>query len=131
MLFFCIGNMCRSPMAEGIARALGSGRIEAHSAGLSPAGRVDPLAIRTLLELGYSADGLSSKGLTEVPLHDMDVIVSLIGREGLTILPRNLSARQVAWAVRDPMGEDEEAFLATAELLQRKVRALLRELDDR
>jgi arsenate reductase len=128
VLFICVGNMCRSPMAEAIARALGDGRIEAHSAGLSATGQIDPNAITALRELGYSAAGLSSKGLTEVPVHDMDVVVSLIGRTGLAILPRNLGGQRVAWSIRDPMGEDEEAFLATARLIERKVRDLVREL---
>lgn len=128
MLFLCVGNMCRSPMAEAIARSLGNGRIEALSAGLIPAGRVDPNALAALAELGYPAEGLRSKPITDVDLHDLDVIVSLIGDQGLAVLPRNLGARRVAWSIHDPLGEDLEAFVATAELLQRRVRALVRDL---
>jgi len=40
ILFLCIGNTCRSPMAEAIARGLGGERVAAHSAGLTPTGRV-------------------------------------------------------------------------------------------
>jgi arsenate reductase len=128
ILFLCIGNMCRSPMAEAIARTLGGGHIEALSAGLSPAGRVDPNTLDALAELGYPTEGLHSKPVTAVDLHDLDVIVSLIGESGLAVLPRNLSAQRVAWSIHDPLGEDLEAFVATAELLERRVRALVEEL---
>jgi arsenate reductase (thioredoxin) len=128
VLFVCVGNMCRSPMAEAIARQLGNGRIDAYSAGLSAAGQVDSAAVAALSELGYSGDGLSSKGLTEVPLHDMDVVVSLIGEAGLSVLPRNLGAQRVAWSVRDPLGEDDATFVAAARQIERRVRGLVTEL---
>ena len=36
ILFLCTGNSCRSQMAEGWARQLKSGEIEAYSAGVKP-----------------------------------------------------------------------------------------------
>lgn len=118
-------------MAEAIARGLGGGRVEAHSAGLSPAGEVSEHALAALDELGYPAEGLRSKPITEVDLHEIDLIVSLIGERGLSILPRNLSAERVAWSIHDPLGEDLDAYVATAELLERRIRALVEELADR
>lgn len=49
VLFLCTGNACRSQMAEGWARHLHGGRIEAWSAGVDPAG-VDPRAVRAMQE---------------------------------------------------------------------------------
>jgi arsenate reductase (thioredoxin) len=128
VLFICVGNACRSPMAEAIASVLGGERVEAHSAGLSATGQIAPHTVSALRELGYPTDRLRSKSLAAVPLSDMDVIVSLIGSQGLAILPRNLGAECLAWAIRDPMGEDLEAFLAAARLIERRVRDLVREL---
>ena len=115
-------------MAEAIARHLGNGRIEALSAGLIPAGRVDPNTLTALVQLGYPTGGLHSKPISAIDLHDLDVIVSLIGDQGLAVLPRNLGAQTVSWSIHDPLGEDLEAFVATAELLQRRIHALLEEL---
>ena len=42
VLFVCIGNSCRSQMAEGFARAYGSDVMAVASAGLSPATRIAP-----------------------------------------------------------------------------------------
>jgi len=117
-------------MAEAIARALGGERVEVFSAGLAPTGRVAEQALAVLEELGYVSDGLSSKGLTQVPVRDMDVIVSLAGPQLLQLLPRNLGARLEPWSVTDPLGEDEEAFFATALFLEKKVRVLLDDLLD-
>ena len=37
VLFVCVGNACRSQMAEGFAHAYGADVMEPHSAGLAPA----------------------------------------------------------------------------------------------
>ena len=62
VLFLCTHNSARSQMAEGLLRAWGRGRFEAHSAGLE-ATEVRPLAIRAMAELGIDIGGQSSKRL--------------------------------------------------------------------
>lgn len=51
VLFLCTGNSCRSRMAEGFARALKSGVLEAFSAGTQPQA-LNPLAARVMAEAG-------------------------------------------------------------------------------
>jgi len=48
VLFICIGNSCRSPMAEAIAWQDASQEIEASSAGLAPLGFVAKMTTQTL-----------------------------------------------------------------------------------
>ena len=50
VLFLCIGNSCRSPMAEGFAKCYGSDVMQAESAGLAPAGIVQPLTKKVMEE---------------------------------------------------------------------------------
>ena len=50
VLFVCIGNSCRSQMAEGFARAYGSDVMIPASAGFTPASRVAPDTIRAMAE---------------------------------------------------------------------------------
>ncbi len=128
ILFICIGNTCRSPMAEAMARFIGGGRIVAYSAGLNPTGRVAEESLWTLRELGYPDDGLQSKGLDEVPLGELDVAVSMIGPAGLRYLPHGLAARLDAWSIRDPYGDDEEVYLAVGRTIEARVRGLVDEL---
>ncbi|MCG6962979.1 MAG: low molecular weight phosphatase family protein [Acidobacteria bacterium] len=128
VLFICVGNTCRSPMAEAMARSLSGGRLEALSAGISPTGRIASGTRRALTTLGYSHRELRSKGLGEVPLEEVDLVVSLIGREGLRWLPLNLAAGSRVWSISDPFGEDDETYLAIARMIEGRVRELVDEL---
>ena len=47
VMFVCQRNSCRSQMAEGLAKTLGSGQIEVTSSGLE-ASRVHPTAIEVM-----------------------------------------------------------------------------------
>lgn len=61
ILFLCTGNSARSILAEGLVDKLGEGRFKGHSAGSQPTGRVNPLALDTLQELGCDTGGMHSK----------------------------------------------------------------------
>ena len=114
-------------MAEAMARSMGGGRVAVYSAGLSPLGRIENKTLSTLIEMGYSIDGLWSKGIGDVPLDSIDVIVSLIGRHALHLVPTGVAARREGWSIRDPYGDDEEVYLAVARTLESRVRALVDE----
>jgi len=115
-------------MAEAMARAMGGNRIRVYSAGLNPTGRVARDTLRVLEDLGYDARGLTSKGIDEVPVDDLDVIVSLIGPSGLRYLPHGLPARLESWSIRDPYGDDIEVYRAVARTLEGRIRGLIDEL---
>lgn len=131
ILFICVGNTCRSPMAEAIATGLGEGRLRASSAGIRPFGRIIASTETTLETLGYHSGGLSSKGLDDIDLREFDVIVSLLGPAGLSYLPPSLGAQLESWPLRDPYGEDDEVYLAVARELEERIRDLLKDLGDR
>lgn len=127
ILFICIGNSCRSPMAEAMARSLGGDRVDARSAGLAPAGFIAAPTITTLQRLGYPAEGLSSKGLGGVDTTDFDVVVSMFAGEIHHVIPCGPHALQLNWPVPDPFGEDESLYLRVARDIEARVRRLLAE----
>lgn len=73
VLFLCVGNSCRSQMAEGWARALG---VEAHSAGILPAG-VHPLAERAMRDAGVDISAQRSKHVDVYEGEEFDLVVTL------------------------------------------------------
>ena len=133
VLFVCIGNACRSPMAEAIARREAADVIEASSAGLCRLGEIAPHTIDTLLANGYSTDGLTSKQITRETVRDADLVVNLTGKpidylfsEG----PSSLGAakRLEDWKITDPYGADAATYQTILEELKRRVRRLAHRL---
>jgi len=56
VLFVCIHNSARSQIAEAFLRQMGGSRFEAASAGIE-AGRLNPLAVETMQEIGMDISG--------------------------------------------------------------------------
>lgn len=59
-IFICIHNSGRSQMGEAFLRHLAGDRFEVHSAGLE-AGRLNPLVVKSMEEIGISMEGHSAK----------------------------------------------------------------------
>lgn len=78
ILFLCAGNSCRSQMAEGWARHLKSGSIQAFSAGLQPQG-LDPNAVKVMREKGVDITSQKSQRVEEVETIPFDVVVTVCG----------------------------------------------------
>ncbi|WP_056930282.1 arsenate reductase ArsC [Ferrovum sp. JA12] len=65
VLVICTGNSARSILGEVLFNALGKGRFRAYSAGSTPNGQVNPMAIALLQEMGLPTEGLRSKSWDE------------------------------------------------------------------
>jgi protein-tyrosine-phosphatase len=104
VLFICLGNSCRSIMAEALTRHLCGQRWEAASAGLTPLGWVASETKAVLAEIGVDTKGLLSKGLTECNLHDYDLLINLSERSLKRAIPQKYSDRLVQRPVQDPFG---------------------------
>lgn len=102
LMFLCTGNSCRSQMAEGFARELGKGRIEAYSAGIMAAG-VNPRAIAVMKEAGIDISGQTSKEIDERLLRSMDIVVTLCDNaaEACPWVPPRIKVFH--WPVKDPV----------------------------
>src|SRR6202049_4558467 len=76
VLFVCIGNSCRSQMAEAFARAYGVDIMEAQSAGVSPATYIAPLTKQTLSELNLNIDDHFPKGMDLMQRQHFDMVIN-------------------------------------------------------
>jgi arsenate reductase (thioredoxin) len=123
VLFVCIGNSCRSQMAEAFARAYGPDVLSAHSAGLSPAMIIQPLTREVLLERNVRTDGQFPKDLQTVLRESFDVVVNMSG-ERLQVP----GTRVIDWPVQDPIGQTEQVYRTVATQVEGLVMRLILEL---
>jgi protein-tyrosine-phosphatase len=65
--FVCTHNSCRSQMAEGWAKKLGSDVLEAYSAGTEKYPEVKPLAVQVMEEAGVDMSTHHPKLLSDIP----------------------------------------------------------------
>jgi len=122
VLFVCVGNACRSPMAEAIACYDAADVIEPSSAGLSPMGAIAEQTKQTLAANGYSAGGLTSDLLTREKADGADIIINKSGK------PREQHFWQADkvedWIVQDPYGSEPETYQRVFEGIKRRVHQL-------
>jgi arsenate reductase len=119
VVFVCIGNSCRSPMAEGIAAHIASDVMEVSSAGVAALGRVQSMTKATLTKNGYPAEGLESKPCEDVDLGGADIIVNMTGQPGQAVFQD--ASKVEDWDVEDPYGSDTATYQRVFEDIERRV----------
>ena len=126
VLFVCIGNSCRSQMAEAFARHYGSDVLEAESAGVYPAAMVAPLTGQVLRQRNIGIEGHFPKDLSAVQQEPFDLVVNMSG------LPLEVpGAHRIEWMVPDPIGQPEEVFRSVADQIESLVMRLILDLRSR
>ena len=75
ILFLCEDNARFSQIAEATAKHLAPPRTRIFSAGVKPSS-IPLRVVQTMQELGISMSGQTSKGLSDVPIQDIDLVVS-------------------------------------------------------
>jgi arsenate reductase len=116
-------------MAEGFARALAPPDTAVYSAGTEPAG-LDPLAVKVMAEVNVDIRRQFSKGLAEVPIEKVDLVVTLCG-EGTESCPAlHGNVRRLHWPIEDPsqVQGGEEERLRAYRLARSKILRLVSEL---
>ena len=136
VLFLCTHNSARSVLAEGLLNQIGAGRFKAYSAGSSPSGTVNPLALKTLHSLGCDTSGMRSKSWNEFAGADapkMDFIFTVCDNAAGEVCPIWPGHPMTAhWGFADPslvQGDDDArlaAFVHTAHLIQARLRLFTR-----
>ena len=112
----CVGNSCRSQMAEAIARSMG---YEASSAGTHPASAVAQNALTVLKNRGIDAAGLHPKGIETVDERAVDMIISM----GCGVSCPSLPIKE-DWNLEDPVGGPLSLYESTADEITRRLKVL-------
>jgi len=119
--FVCIGNCCRSQMAEGFANHYGKDVLQAASSGLAPTVIVARETIDTMSEKNIDISHQFPKKFDPIEARDADLIVNMSG----FVLPGKLTVPIEEWKVRDPFGDSMEVYMQSANDVEMKVMALI------
>jgi two-component system, OmpR family, phosphate regulon sensor histidine kinase PhoR len=129
ILFLCNGNSCRSQMAEGFARVLARNGRRIYSAGTHPQA-IHPLAIRVMKETGIDISHQYSKTVEEIPIREVDLVVTLCGSAAETCPTLGIEAEQTHWPLADPAlaQGNEEQVLQVFRTVRDDIRARVQQL---
>ena len=122
VLFVCLGNACRSPMAEAIARRDAWDIIEPCSAGITPLGQIPELTTEALLINGYSAQELFSKPIDAETWENAEIIINLSGEFKSSAFQEYSKVED--WQVPDPYGGTPNAYQRILVQIEARVREL-------
>jgi protein-tyrosine phosphatase len=151
VLFVCLGNICRSPTAEGVLRHLAAQeaprlKVEIDSAGTADyhiGAAPDPRSQRAALRRGIDISGLRARQVTEHDFLRFDLILAMDRanlRELQSLQPDRASARLKLFMeyapslgvleVPDPYYGDASGFENVLDLAAAASRGLLASLQD-
>lgn len=152
ILFVCMGNICRSPTAEGVFRA------KAQAAGLLPALRIDSAGTHGwhagappdersqhhAARRGYDLSSLRARAVRAADFHEFDLILAMDDdnlahlREACPPAQRHKLLHLMAFAppglgrvVPDPYYGGADGFEAVLDLVERACEGLLAHLEGR
>lgn len=133
ILIVCVGNICRSPMAEALLRERLRGRgVAVESAGLAAlVGKaVDPEAAAVLATRGLAADSHVARRITPELIAGADLVLAMDPRQLSAIRAIAPQARGKTFLlgrwiddadVPDPYGKPRDAFEQAFALIERAV----------
>jgi arsenate reductase len=126
VLFVCLHNAGRSQMSRALFERAAGGRHRALSAGTAPAVRVHPEVVEVMAELGIDVSGRTPRLLTRDLAEQADVVVTMGCGDECPYIP---GKRYLDWDLPDPKGRTVEEVRATRDEIERRVEALVAELD--
>ena len=128
VLILCTGNSARSVIGEFLLRTVGEGRFEVFSAGVSPTGKVSPLALWVLRDrYGIDAAAARSQSTDEYRDERFDVVITVCdhARETCPVWPNQPITAH--WGSPDPAavegdeGHRKQAFVQVASQIAARV----------
>ena len=124
--FICVHNSCRSQMAEGWAKKLGSDLLEVYSAGTKEYPEVKPLAAQVMEEVGVDMSQHYPKLLSDIP-EEVDILITMGCNVVCPFVPNSHSED---WGLDDPSGGPIEGYRETRDLIKSKVEDLIKRVED-
>lgn len=125
--FVCVHNSCRSQMAEGWAKKLGSDVLEVYSAGTENYHEVKPGAVEVMEEAGVDMGEHYPKLLSDIP-EEVDILITM----GCNVVCPFVPCRHSEdWGLTDPSGGPVEEFRKTRDIIKEKVEDLIKRVKNK
>ena len=130
VLFVCRANRGRSVMSEALLERAAGGRHRALSAGSEavPEGGPHSQVVEAMRELGIEVAAQQPQPLTTELAAQADAVVTMGCGDACPVIPGKTQLR-VDWDLPDPRDRPLEEVRATRDDINRRVRALLADLD--
>lgn len=118
VLFLDQDNARLSQMAEAVAKYLGPPKVRIFSAGVIP-GNIPTPVRKVMQELGINMSAQNSKSVDQVPLDEIDLIVSFAGADKkCAALPARAKVKQ--WAIASSRAAQNNDFAALSTLREER-----------
>jgi arsenate reductase (thioredoxin) len=127
VLFICVHNAGRSQMAEAFFNKLADGKAVAFSAGSKPAEKVNPAAVQAMAEAGIDISQKTPRLLTPEMLEGIDRVITMGCGED-TACPAAW-VKTEDWELEDPAGKPIEEVRRIRDEIERRVMALIQDLE--
>ncbi|MFH0384622.1 arsenate reductase ArsC [Streptococcus sp. A11] len=125
--FVCVHNLCRSQIAEALAKANYAHVFDAYSAGTETKPQINQDAVR-LMKRQYQIDMEEtqySKLIDELPA--VDIVITMGCNVDCPYLPCQY---REDWGLDDPSGQSDQVFLATMHQIEEKLQQLVTILEN-
>jgi arsenate reductase (thioredoxin) len=125
VVFVCRRNEGRSQLAAALLDHHARGRVDVRAAGTEPTGRLNPVALEALAELGIAVDEPYPEPPSDELIRMADVVVNMCSDVDRPEVP---CARYLDWDLPDPAGRPLAEVRVLRDELDRRIQGLLREL---
>ena len=127
VLFVCVENAGRSQMAEAFFRKYAPEGYMTISAGTTPTGKINPVAIQAMKEIGIDISKQKSKIITEDMIRNADVRVNM-GCMDKESCPALFIHDLLEWRIEDPKGKSIDKVREIRDDIEQRVKQLAADL---
>jgi arsenate reductase len=124
--FICYANACRSQIAEGLSKIYGNGLYQAFSAGVYPLGMIAKGVYEIMQKRGINISDQYSKGVDEIPMDEMDFVISLGSFSAESVCPVYFSGQTLDWDIPDPYGGGIEGYEIVTQIIENRLKKFIK-----
>ena len=125
VLFVCVKNSSRSPMAEALLKMSAKRGVEACSAGIKPGKEVNKQAVKAMREIGCDLSGHKCRHISDFS----DIKFDYIAKRDVPDLGDMVAAKWIAdWDIPDPAQGGIVEYRKIRKMIADKIRAELPQL---